>query len=88
MGFSKSPIGAKGLSSVDPGSGLTIRGIILSPEREHQENTKGMGDGPLLPKERGARWADDHKVLSGIIHVTQRGLRWVDAPAIESRNFN
>ena len=47
-----------------------------------------MGDGPLFPKERDARWADDHKVLSGIIHLIQRGLRWVDAPAIESRSFN
>ena len=24
---------------------------------------------------------DDRKVLSGIIHVIQKGLRWVDAPA-------
>ncbi len=47
-----------------------------------------MGDGPLFPKERGVRWANDHKMLSGIIHVIQRELRWMDAPAIESRNFN
>ena len=35
---------------------------------------------PLFPKERG-EWVDDRKVLSGIIHVIQKGLRWGDAPA-------
>ena len=33
---------------------------------------------PLFPKERG-EWVDDRKVLSGIIHVIQKGLHWVDA---------
>ncbi len=36
---------------------------------------------PLFPKERSGKRVDDRKVLSGIIHVTQKGLRWVDAPA-------
>ncbi len=35
---------------------------------------------PLFPKERGER-VDDRKVLSGIIPVIQKGLRWVDALA-------
>ncbi len=35
---------------------------------------------PLFPKERGER-VDDRKVLSGIIHVIQKGLCWVGAPA-------
>ncbi len=36
---------------------------------------------PLFPKERGVKRVDDRKVLSGIIHVIQKRLRWVDAPA-------
>ncbi len=36
---------------------------------------------PLSPKERGVKRVEDRKVLSGIIHVIQKGLRWVDAPA-------
>ena len=36
---------------------------------------------PFFPKERGGKRVDDRKVLSGIIHVIQKGLRWVDAPA-------
>ena len=62
------------------------------PPREHQEE---MGDGPaawlsaeqvaricpLFPKERGCKRVDDRKVLSGIIHALQKGLRWVDALA-------
>ena len=36
---------------------------------------------PLFPKERGGKQVDDRKVLSGIIHVIQKGLLWVDAPA-------
>ncbi len=35
---------------------------------------------PLFPKERGER-VDERKVLSGIIPVIQKRLRWVDAPA-------
>ena len=33
-----------------------------------------------FPKERGVKRVDDRKVLSGIIPVIQKGLRWVDAP--------
>ncbi len=69
---------------------LTIEGT----PREHQEE---MGDGqllglsaeqvdqirPLFPKERGVKRVDDRKVLSGIIPVIQKGLRWVDAPAAD-----
>ena len=36
---------------------------------------------PYFPKSRGRPRADDRKVLSGIIHVLQRGLQWRDAPA-------
>ena len=39
------------------------------------------GISPLFPKERGVKRVDDRKVLSGIIPVIQKGLRWVDAPA-------
>ncbi len=39
------------------------------------------GTRPLFPKERGVEQVDDRKVLSGIIPVIQKGLRWVDAPA-------
>ena len=35
---------------------------------------------PLFPKERGVERVNDRKVLSGIIHVIQKGLDWVDAP--------
>ena len=35
---------------------------------------------PLFPKERGVKQGEDRKVLSGIIPVIQKGLRWVDAP--------
>ncbi len=38
---------------------------------------------PLFPKERGGKRVDDRKVLSGIIPVIQKGLRWVDAPAAD-----
>ena len=34
---------------------------------------------PLFPKERGVKRVDDRKVLSGIMHVLQKGLRWVDS---------
>ncbi len=36
---------------------------------------------PLSLKERGVKPVDDKKVLSGSIHVIQKRLRWVDAPA-------
>ncbi len=36
---------------------------------------------PFFPKERGVKRVDDCRALSGIIHGTRRGLRWVDAPA-------
>ncbi len=67
--------------------------MILSPEREPQESTRrrwvmaqllGLSAEqvarirPLFPKERGER-VEDRKVLSGIIPVIQKGLRWVDA---------
>ncbi len=35
---------------------------------------------PLFPKEHGGKRVEDRKVLSGIISVIQKGLRWVDAP--------
>ncbi len=38
---------------------------------------------PFFPKERGGKRVDDHKVLSGIIHLIQKGLRWGDAPAAD-----
>ncbi len=38
---------------------------------------------PLFPKERGVKRVDARKVLSGIIHVIQKGLRRVDAPAAD-----
>ena len=43
---------------------------------------------PLFPKERGVKQVDDRKVLSGIIHVIQKGLRWVDAPAAHKTLYN
>ncbi len=36
---------------------------------------------PLFPKEWGVKRVDDRKVLSGMIHVIQKGVPWVDAPA-------
>jgi transposase len=37
---------------------------------------------PLLPdKPRGVPRVDDHRVISGIVHVLKSGGRWVDAPA-------
>ncbi len=38
---------------------------------------------PLFPKERSGKRVDDRKVLSGIIHVIQKGRRWLDAPAAD-----
>ena len=38
---------------------------------------------PLFPKERGRKGVDARKVLSGIMPVIQKGLRWVDAPAAD-----
>ena len=35
---------------------------------------------PLFSR-NGMKRVDDRKVLSGIIHVIQKGLRWMDAPA-------
>ena len=72
--------------------------MTLSAEREPQESTRrrwvmaqllGLSaeqvDGirPLFPKERGGKRVEDRKVLSGIIPVIQKGLRWVDAPAAD-----
>ncbi len=38
---------------------------------------------PLFPKERGGKRVDGRKVLSGIIHVIQKGLHRVGAPAAD-----
>ncbi len=72
--------------------------MIPLPERDPQESTRrrwviaqllGLSaeqvDGirPLFPKERGGRRVNDRRVLSGIIPVIQKGLRWVDAPAAD-----
>ncbi len=38
---------------------------------------------PLFPKERSGKRVDDRKVLSGIIHVIQKGLCWLDTPAAD-----
>ncbi len=35
---------------------------------------------PLFPKEHDVKRVEDRQVLSGIIPVLQKGLRWVDAP--------
>ena len=36
---------------------------------------------PHLPRgRRGARRVDDHRVISGIIHMLQSGARWRDCP--------
>ena len=32
---------------------------------------------PLISQGTGCERVDDRKVLSGIIHVTQKGLRWL-----------
>ena len=39
-----------------------------------QEQVDGIR--PLFPKERGVKRVDARKVLSGIIPVIQKGLRW------------
>jgi transposase len=37
---------------------------------------------PLLPTNtRGLKRVDDHRVLSGIVHVIRTGCRWCDCPA-------
>ena len=37
---------------------------------------------PYLPKgRRGARRVDDHRIISGIIHMLRTGARWRDCPA-------
>ena len=36
---------------------------------------------PLLPTDtRGKPRVDDHRVISGIVHVIKSGGRWIDAP--------
>lgn len=36
---------------------------------------------PLLPRgRRGARRVDDHRVISGIVHMLRSGARWRDCP--------
>ena len=37
---------------------------------------------PLLPRgRRGAHCVDDHRVISGIVHMLRSGVRWRDCPA-------
>ncbi len=36
---------------------------------------------PLLPKPHGKPRVDDKRVLSGIVSIKSKGLRWRDAPA-------
>ena len=36
---------------------------------------------PFFPRSHGVPRVDDRRVLSGIIHVLNRGLQWRDAPA-------
>ncbi len=37
---------------------------------------------PLLPRgRRGAQRVDDHRVISGIVHMLRSGARWRDCPA-------
>ncbi len=43
---------------------------------------------PLFSKERSGKRVDDRKVLSGIMPVIQKGLRWVDAPAADGPHKN
>ena len=38
---------------------------------------------PLISQGTGVWRVDDRRVLSGIIHVIQKGLRWVDAPTAD-----
>ena len=35
---------------------------------------------PYFPLAHGVPRVDDHRVISGIIHVIRNGLRWCDAP--------
>jgi len=37
---------------------------------------------PFFPRTRGIPRVDDRRVVSGIVHVIQNGLRWRDAPAV------
>lgn len=38
---------------------------------------------PQLPKgRRGARRVDDHRVISGIVHMLRSGARWRDCPPV------
>jgi transposase len=38
---------------------------------------------PLLPANQcGAHRLDDHRILSGIVHVLKTGCRWQDTPAV------
>ena len=41
-----------------------------------------MASAPCFPR-NGVWRVEDRKVLSGIIPVIQKGLRWVDAPAAD-----
>jgi len=38
---------------------------------------------PLLPKNQpGAHRKDDHRIISGIVHVLKSGCRWQDCPGV------
>ena len=37
---------------------------------------------PYFPLSHGVPRVDDHRVVSGIIHVIRNGLRWRDAPEV------
>ncbi len=43
---------------------------------------------PLFPKERGVKWVDARKMLSGIIHVTQKGAALGGCPGPRKTLYN
>ncbi len=43
--------------------------------------SKMRGLGSYLPKIRGLKRVNDHRVLSGIVHVIRHGVQWKDAPS-------
>ena len=74
-----------------------MRNDPLTREGAPRGQQEEVGDGPLVGAQRGAggphpplvpqgtgggERVDDRKVLSGIIPVTQKGLRWADAPLL------
>jgi transposase len=71
---------------------LRIRGLAARPHRlrpgarsihpVRRSQAPDTSIGSLLPgrKRRGPRRVDDRRVISGIIHVLQSGMRWRDCP--------